>query len=226
MSSHPPSPPLRGSQTDEVIDAGARMECLASWLARSTQMEVQARQSRSLLTIGPLTLGAALAALLINDEIPILGMLLGGLSFLVTLFCALVLNHYYDWKTTAWCLSAKGVQEAQAKLLNDPSFWKMDRSCPDILYRYYRKNIKIVVIDWPSAALYFASFLIVGILAFMYFQQAEGGTKIPSLPSTAEHTAGHPSRPNADGHDRDGHDKGIAKQSQHGPIGQELQTAP
>ena len=92
------------------------MTCLNGWLERATQMEVQARQARSVLTISTLTIGAAIAATLVAAE----GRWYAVVGFFLFLIAALFLNHYHDRKTTIWRRAALAIEDAQQALVLKP----------------------------------------------------------------------------------------------------------
>lgn len=161
MPAKPAPAPLHGSG-DTGLDR--LMACLNSWLERATQMEMQARQARSMLTISTLTIGAAIAAALVAAG----GRWFGVAGFFLFLIAALFLNHYHDRRTTIWRRAASAIEDAQQALILRPDHPAIDRVKALHLDRMVREDegkTSLVVFDLQSCVFYLAAIAVFILLS-------------------------------------------------------------
>lgn len=161
MPANPASTPLHESG-HQGLDR--LMSCLNSWLERATQMEVQARQTRSVLTISTLTIGAAIAATLVAAG----GRWFAVVGFFLFLIAALFLNHYHDRKTTVWQRAAGAIEDAQQALAlrpGHPAIQAIKTLHLDRLVREDESKTSLFVVDMQSCIFYLTAIAVLVLLS-------------------------------------------------------------
>ena len=131
-------------------------------------MEVQARQTRSVQTISTLTIGAAMAAMLVAAG----GRWFAVVGFFLFLVAALYLNHYHDRKTTIWRRAARCIEDAQQALIlrpDHPSLLQGLRGLHlDRLVKDNERKTTFFVLDTQSCVFYLtaiAMLILLGVFA-------------------------------------------------------------
>ena len=155
---------------DTIFDR--RLQCLCTWLERSSRRESYAVHARLILPISALTVGATLAASLLG-EAPHFAMGLMTLS----LGCALVGFLFHRRNCQIWKDVARRIQ-AEQRLLVDPARaknWELTaRIPPDRLAEVVSKDTPVSFFTADALAFYAAT-LFVAVL-FALFTLSQGGT--------------------------------------------------
>lgn len=155
----------------EDADPDRAAACLECWLRRATAQEIQARQTRTLLTLATVAMGAALSVLLGQGD----SLGFGVVPIFLLLSCAIFLNHYYDWKTAAWKKVAEAIQEFQCVTALHSDFQHIHKFTPDHLFSFQKKKMHIVVFDVPTLMLYVVSLTILIILSWFALDRSSDG---------------------------------------------------
>ncbi len=134
-------------------------------------MEVQARQARSVLPISTLTIGAAIAAILVAAE----GRWFAVAGFFLFLVAALFLNHYHDRKTTVWRRAASAIEDAQQALILRPDHPEIQGIKALHLERMVREDegkTDLVVFDTQSCIFYLAAMAVIVLLCIFAISES------------------------------------------------------